>query len=86
MVSRAKPLGLLGLVALIFYDVSGGPFGIEVGGGRGRVAVQAFVVGHGVGGYKGSCDMSAGPLGVEMGCGRGRVWCGAVGARSALLS
>ena len=28
----AKPLGLLALVALIFYDVSGGPFGIEVGG------------------------------------------------------
>ena len=28
---RAKPLGLLPLVALCFYDVSGGPFGIEVG-------------------------------------------------------
>lgn len=27
---RAKPLTLLPLVALIFYDVSGGPFGIEV--------------------------------------------------------
>ena len=27
---RAKPLALLPLVALIFYDVSGGPFGIEV--------------------------------------------------------
>ncbi len=26
-----KPLSLLPLVALIFYDVSGGPFGIEVG-------------------------------------------------------
>lgn len=25
-----KPLSLLPLVALIFYDVSGGPFGIEV--------------------------------------------------------
>ncbi len=29
---RAKPLALLPLVALIFYDVSGGPFGIEVRG------------------------------------------------------
>lgn len=28
---RAKPLSLLPLVALCFYDVSGGPFGIEVG-------------------------------------------------------
>lgn len=27
---RAKPLTLLPLVALCFYDVSGGPFGIEV--------------------------------------------------------
>lgn len=27
---RAKPLSLLPLIALIFYDVSGGPFGIEV--------------------------------------------------------
>ncbi len=27
---RAKPLSLLPLVALCFYDVSGGPFGIEV--------------------------------------------------------
>ena len=27
---RPKPLGLLPLVALCFYDVSGGPFGIEV--------------------------------------------------------
>lgn len=25
-----KPLSLLPLIALIFYDVSGGPFGIEV--------------------------------------------------------
>ena len=31
-VRRLKPLSLLPLVALIFYDVSGGPFGIEVGG------------------------------------------------------
>lgn len=29
-VRRLKPLSLLPLVALIFYDVSGGPFGIEV--------------------------------------------------------
>ena len=29
-IKRAKPLTLLPLVALIFYDVSGGPFGIEV--------------------------------------------------------
>ena len=28
-VRRLKPLSLLPLVALIFYDVSGGPFGIE---------------------------------------------------------
>ncbi len=28
--SCAQPLTLLPLVALIFYDVSGGPFGIEV--------------------------------------------------------
>ena len=28
--SHAQPLTLLPLVALIFYDVSGGPFGIEV--------------------------------------------------------
>lgn len=27
---RLKPLSLLPLVALIFYDVSGGPFGTEV--------------------------------------------------------
>ena len=27
---KVKPLSLLPLVALIFYDVSGGPFGIEV--------------------------------------------------------
>ena len=27
---RFKPLTLLPLVALVFYDVSGGPFGIEV--------------------------------------------------------
>ena len=31
-VRRLKPLSLLPLVALIFYDVSGGPFGIEVPG------------------------------------------------------
>lgn len=30
MGDAAKPLSLLPLVALIFYDVSGGPFGIEV--------------------------------------------------------
>lgn len=30
-VRRLKPLTLLPLVALVFYDVSGGPFGIEVG-------------------------------------------------------
>jgi hypothetical protein len=30
---RPKPLTLVPLVALIFYEVSGGPFGIEVGGG-----------------------------------------------------
>lgn len=30
MSERAKPLSLLPLIALIFYDVSGGPFGIEV--------------------------------------------------------
>jgi hypothetical protein len=30
---KAKPLTLLPLVALIFYDVSGGPFGIEVRAG-----------------------------------------------------
>ena len=29
-VRRFKPLSLLPLVALVFYDVSGGPFGIEV--------------------------------------------------------
>lgn len=29
-VKHFKPLSLLPLVALIFYDVSGGPFGIEV--------------------------------------------------------
>ena len=28
-VNKAKKLGLFGLVALIFYEVSGGPFGIE---------------------------------------------------------
>ncbi len=27
---KVKPLSLLPLIALIFYDVSGGPFGIEV--------------------------------------------------------
>lgn len=27
---RAKPLSLLPLIALIFFDVSGGPFGTEV--------------------------------------------------------
>lgn len=30
-VRRLKPLTLLPLIALVFYDVSGGPFGIEVG-------------------------------------------------------
>jgi hypothetical protein len=30
---RAKPVTLLPLIALIFYEVSGGPFGIEVGAG-----------------------------------------------------
>lgn len=34
--SRAKPLSLLPLIALIFYDVSGGPFGIEVRAAAGR--------------------------------------------------
>ena len=35
MAAHAKPLSLLPLVALIFFDVSGGPFGIEVCGGGG---------------------------------------------------
>lgn len=29
-VKKFKPLSMLPLIALIFYDVSGGPFGIEV--------------------------------------------------------
>jgi amino acid transporter len=43
---RAKPLTLLPLVALIFYDVSGGPFGIEdaVSKGAPLLAILGFLV------------------------------------------
>ncbi|KAI3434372.1 hypothetical protein D9Q98_002451 [Chlorella vulgaris] len=43
---RAKPLSLLPLIALIFYDVSGGPFGIEdaVSKGAPLLAVLGFII------------------------------------------
>ena len=43
---RVKPLTLLPLVALIFYDVSGGPFGIEdaVSSGAPLLALIGFIV------------------------------------------
>lgn len=43
---RAKPLSLLPLIALIFYDVSGGPFGIEdaVSKGAPLLALLGFLV------------------------------------------
>ncbi|EFN50801.1 hypothetical protein CHLNCDRAFT_37683 [Chlorella variabilis] len=46
MGDAAKPLSLLPLVALIFYDVSGGPFGIEdaVSKGSPLLAVLGFLV------------------------------------------
>ena len=46
MTNRPKPLTLLPLVALIFYDVSGGPFGIEdaVSSGGPLLALIGFLV------------------------------------------
>lgn len=46
MTHAAKPLSLLPLVALIFYDVSGGPFGIEAScwAARGRLLRAAAVL------------------------------------------
>ncbi|GAB4813937.1 hypothetical protein N2152v2_000983 [Parachlorella kessleri] len=43
---KVKPLSLLPLIALIFYDVSGGPFGIEdaVSSGAPLLAVIGFIV------------------------------------------
>lgn len=43
---KAKPLTLLPLVALIFYDVSGGPFGIEdaVSKGAPFLAITGFLI------------------------------------------
>lgn len=45
-VPKAKPLSLLPLVALIFYDVSGGPFGVEdaVSSGAPLLAVLGFLI------------------------------------------
>jgi hypothetical protein len=34
-----RPLSLLPLIALIFFEVSGGPFGTEVGDARGHARV-----------------------------------------------
>ncbi|PSC67221.1 putative polyamine transporter isoform A [Micractinium conductrix] len=46
MAAHAKPLSLLPLVALIFFDVSGGPFGIEDAVSRGAplLAVLGFII------------------------------------------
>ena len=46
-IQRSPTLGVLPLIALIFYDVSGGPFGIEdsVGGGGGPLlAILGFLI------------------------------------------
>ncbi|KAK9812978.1 hypothetical protein WJX72_006764 [[Myrmecia] bisecta] len=45
-IKRIKPLSLLPLVALIFYDVSGGPFGTEdaVSSGGPMLALLAFLI------------------------------------------
>ena len=41
---RTKPLTLLPLVVLIFFEVSGGPFGTEVGAGGWVACMQASPV------------------------------------------
>ncbi len=46
MLQKPKPLSLLPLIALIFYDVSGGPFGIEdaVSSGGPLLAILGFLL------------------------------------------
>eukprot|EP00887_Chlorella_sp_A99_P006630 scaffold3.g6630.t1 len=43
---RVKPLSLLPLIALIFYDVSGGPFGVEIAVSKGAplLALLGFII------------------------------------------
>ena len=50
MAAKVKPLSLLPLIALIFYDVSGGPFGIEVGQGSGTTTGSGAGQGLGLAG------------------------------------